>query len=185
MGGATVDNTEQFVATHVIQTGTRRWYVHAEKASDPRDGLVLYTWDEWQAGVAADWAYDEVNGLSFQDDAYHPMCDGAEFMKFETSVFRDSDGWNEDGTMKGEPDFFRKSETRFRDLSGRNLSGADTRSAVRVYPENPYSVAVQIRGTRGKKQFMFAHGHLDHAGVVALRDYLTKVLREHFLDEES
>lgn len=86
-----------FVATHVIQTGTRRTYVHAEPGSDP-GSLILYTEDEWAACESADWEYDAEEGLQFQGSTSQPICHGASLETFEACRWTRNDGWNDYGT---------------------------------------------------------------------------------------
>lgn len=94
-----------FVATHVIQTGTRRHYVRAcalnggpDTLDNPR-GVVLYTPEEWDAAANADWTYDPKEGLRFQSSTAHPMlqCE-VTIQPFADCCWTRVDGWNDDGT---------------------------------------------------------------------------------------
>lgn len=100
--------SEAFIATHVIQTGTRREYVRAyalgggpADLTNPR-GVVLYTEDEWRADAHADWTFDPEHGLRFQGSASAPVCDGASIESFEACRWTRVDGWADDGTRAAE-----------------------------------------------------------------------------------
>ena len=84
-----------FVATHVIQSGTRRWYVRAEQAE--AGVQFLYTNREWDACEPADWTYDEVDGLKFCGSLNDAILDGATIETFAQCEHTASDGWNDDG----------------------------------------------------------------------------------------
>jgi hypothetical protein len=89
-----------FIATHVIQTGTRRWYVHAEEGERGKLSGVLYTEHEWTNCDNADWTYDPEDGLAFQGSYSHPIVDGASIEKFADCRWTRNDGWRDDGTRE-------------------------------------------------------------------------------------
>lgn len=91
-------SSHRFIATHVIQTGMRRIYVHAEPGDE--HGLILYTEAEWDGAENADWTYDAEEGLQFQGSTSAPICDGASLERFGSCQWTANDGWNPGGTKQ-------------------------------------------------------------------------------------